>query len=232
MNSSGSGQGSAPSTQPLLFRLLASGLCVLLLISCAPKQIERPAHAGVALEDALAALKAVDAVEAVLSIDYEKSDSVMSGDAFLKVSESMLTLRLYYLGFLAGEVTEENGVVKSKPKLDRNKSAILVDGLKNSFLWWNIDHYTVQENETAYIVRNYNRRLVISKETLLPVEQTIELDSGDKLSISYDVPVKNTEQALSLAADSLLQWYQSHLTIQLKKHVVRVKVKSLAYQKF
>lgn len=212
-------------------RLLAL-LCLLFLVSCAPKVVERPERAGIPLEDALASLRQVGSVEAVLDIDYEKGDSVMSGDAFLNVSDRALTLRLYYLGFLYGEISEADGVITSKPKLDRNRSTLLVEGLKNSFLWWNIDNFSVQERDDAYVLRNYHRRIVVSKETLLPVEQTIQLDNGDTLNIRYDAPVKNTpEDAPRQLTDPLLQWYQSHLTIQLKKHTVRVKVKSLTWGK-
>lgn len=228
-------QNKRQKTTNLLFWLLASIFCILLLSSCAPKIVERPAPARITLNDLLARLNTIQSVEAVLAIDYEKGDSVMSGDGFLNVSDDSLNLRIYYLGFLAGEVNEEHGVVKSKPKLDKNKSAILIDGLKNSFLWWNIKDYTVQERDDTYVLKNYSRTIVLSKETLLPVQQTIELDNGNQLNIHYEEPVKNIPKSEIKAPqpqqDTLVPWYQSRLTIQLKKHLVKVKVKSYTIAK-
>ncbi|MBI3591881.1 MAG: hypothetical protein HY099_00050 [Nitrospirae bacterium] len=155
----------------------------------------------------------------------------MSGDAFLNLSDTNLNLRIYYLGFLAGEVKEDNGVIQSKPRIDRIKSIILVEGLKNSFFWWNIKDYIIQENEDMYVLKNFNRKILISKETLLPVRQTIELDNGEELNISYDTPAKNNTEETKNIPDPWIQWYQSRLSIKFKNHLVKVKVKSYSATK-
>ena len=112
----------------------------------------------------------------------------MSGDASLSASPDKLSLRIYYLGFLQGEVYEENGIIKSKPKLDKNKSALLVEGLKSGLFWWNITDYDTFETAASYELRNANRKVIIDKQSLLPVEQTIYFDNGDRLIISYEAP--------------------------------------------
>lgn len=224
-------------------------LVLLITVSCAPKIIEKPSFRGVPLEEALAELKNISSIEAVLNVEYEKNNSVMGGDAFLHLSGNRLNLRLYYLGFLAGEVNEENGIIKCKPKIDRNKSLILVDGLKNSFFWWNIRDYTVSEKEDVYVLKNYNRKLFISKDSLLPVQQTIELDSGEEMNILYDTPAKNNAGSKSGGKDGIAEdgsspesrnhalnpeapvWYQSRLSIKFKNYLVRVKVKSYSVTK-
>lgn len=196
--------------------LLLTAYCILLTVSCAPRHVELPSYEGVSVENALSELKNIKSIEAVLSVEYEKNDSTMSGDASLNVSEDKLNLRLYYLGFLAGEVSEDNGIIKSKPKLDKNKSTILIDGIKNSFLWWNIKDYTLHEKEDAYELKNSYRKLLISKKTLLPVQQTIELNDGEELKIFYDAPAKTAED----------KWYNSRLKIEFKNYIVKIKVKS------
>lgn len=223
--------------------LLTSVFWLLAVASCAPKYAEKPEHVGIPLDSALAEFRSISSIEAVLYVEYEKDDNVMGGDAFLNLSADRLNLRLYYLGFLAGEVSEEGGVVKSKPKLNRAKSTILVEGLKNSFLWWNIKDYAVQEKDNMYVLRNASRKLLISKDTLLPVEQTIQLDNGDELSIRYDAPVKqgpgdkekDGERAVGKPASSApaspSRWYQSQLSIKLKNNLVRVRVKSYSVTK-
>src|SRR5208283_2735972 len=134
-----------------LFYLTCSVLAVLALASCAPKYAEKPYREITSLSEVLAKMNTVQSIEAVLSIDYEKNDAIMSGDAHLNLSPAALDLRIYYLGFLAGEVKEDNGVIKGKPKLDKYKSTFLVDGLRNSFLWWTISDYTIQENRDNYV---------------------------------------------------------------------------------
>ncbi len=202
--------------------------CLVFLSSCAaPKLIEKPTPSGIALDEALAQYRQISSINTVLALEYEKNDTVMSGDASLTVSPDKLSLRIYYLGFLQGEVYEENGTIKSKPKIDKNKSAILVQGLKSSLFWWNIKDYSEFETADTYELRNEDRRVVINKETLLPVEQTIDLENGDRLTISYDVPSRITPCEGQGAVDnSPAGWYQSRIRIQLKNYVVRVNVKS------
>jgi hypothetical protein len=195
--------------------LLLTAYCLLLLSSCAPKHVEMPSYKDVALNDILPALQDIKAIKATMSIIYEKQDSSMRGDAVLNVSDDSLDFRIYHLGFLAGEIQENRGIIKSNPSLDMNKSTVLVDGLKNSFFWWNIQDYSIYESEDIYVLRNSYRKIIISKDTLLPVQQTIELYNGEKLNIFYDLPQKAGEV-----------WYQSHLKIEFRDHIVMIRVQS------
>lgn len=208
-------------------------LCLLLLISCTPKRVEIPLMEGVALKERLSGLGEIRSIEAALEVDYEKNGGIMRGDGALKVSEDNLTLRMYYRGFMVGEITEERGIVKSNPKLNQTRSAILVYGLRSGFLWWDIKDYTVEENGDVYMVKNYNRKLAVDKKTLLPLRQTVELESGETLDIYYDSPAKAVEDeegtnglfpVLKIGDRPL--WYQSGLKIEIGKNTVKVKIKS------
>src|SRR5208337_4741971 len=99
--------------------LLATGYLLLALVSCAPKYAEKPSREGMSLAAIMTKMNTVRTIEAVLAIDYEKNDATMSGDAHLDLSPSSLNLRIYYLGFLYGELSEDNGVIHSKPKFDK-----------------------------------------------------------------------------------------------------------------
>jgi hypothetical protein len=216
-----------------ILRILVSVTCLALLASCAAKKpAEMPSQRGLTLENALAQYKTVTKIDTVMALEYEKNDVTMSGDASLSASPDRLSLRIYYLGFLQGEVQEENGVIKSKPKMDRNKSTILVQGLKDSLFWWNITDYQVSETADNYELRNEDRKVVINKQTLLPVEQTILLDNGDMLSINYAAPAHMmTEDGQPVADNSPLSWYQSRVKIQLRNYQVRINVKSYSVTK-
>jgi hypothetical protein len=197
------------------------------LFSCAPKHVEIPSFEEIPLDAALSELQRTASIEAVLSVEYEKNDGVMNGDAILRLSDNSLTLRLYYLGFLAGEVAEEEGVIRSTPKLDRNRRVLLVDGLRSCFFWWDADDYEVEDRGDHYLLRNASRSVLVSRKTLLPVEQTIETENGDMLRITYDAPAyvhADTPGQHDLLVPS--DWYQSQITIRLREHTVKVAVKS------
>jgi len=69
--------------------------------------------------------------------------------------------------------------------------------------------------------------VIIDKESLLPVEQTIYLENGDRLMISYTAPSRVApEDGKDILDNSPLSWYQSRIKMQLKNYVVRVNVKS------
>ncbi|NTU42918.1 MAG: hypothetical protein HGA78_07660, partial [Nitrospirales bacterium] len=169
-------------------------------------------------------------IDALLSVDYDKPDGAsMSGDAHLTVSGDKLDLRIYYLGFLAAEVSEEGGIIKSKPKLDKSKGVLLVDGLRGSLFWWDIRDYTLTEEENLYVLKNSFREVSIDRSTLLPVRQTIELENGGHLEISYEEPAqveKEGEEGKEGDAAYSPLWYQSRMKIVYRGHSITVKIKS------
>lgn len=206
----------------LLFILLVS-----FITSCAPKHVEMPSFADKDLNKLLDVLSDVSAIEAVISMEYEKQHNLMQGDASLAISENHIDLKIYYLGFLAGYLKESNGAVTASQKMDKNKSAILTEGLRNSFLWWKIKDYNITDDGEYYTMKNYNRKILVDKRTLLPVQQTIELYNGDELKVIYDSPAM-VEQTSSADSDlsSLGLWYQSRMRIELNNHLLKIKIKS------
>ena len=213
-----------------LFCLLSSVVCVLVL-SCTPKkEIVIPTHEGVKLEQAMNDLRQVKILDATLSVDYEKSDTIMSGDAALTLSSDELSLRIYYLGFLAGEVKEEKGEIRSRPKLDKSRSTMLVTGLRNGFFWWDIRDYTITEDPEQYVLKNSDREILVSKKLLLPTQQVLRLPNSDELIITYDTPEQIEETDRKPGTPAWMHYYQSQMKIELKRSLVKVKVKSYIIQ--
>jgi hypothetical protein len=219
---------SSGSTKKMFSFCMLLVFCSLLLVSCGPQvRPEGPDFGSMSLDDALARYKKISSITTVLGIEYEKNEAVMRGDGSLVVSPDKLALRIYYLGFLQGEVYEEKGEIKSKPKIDKIKSELLVQGLKSSIFWWNISDYERTETDDTYELRNPFRKVVIDKRSLLPVEQTLTLDNGDQLLISYGRPVPRlAEDGRQIDGNSPLGWYPSRLKIQLRNYIVRIEVKS------
>ncbi|MCX8031429.1 MAG: hypothetical protein N3A59_07630 [Thermodesulfovibrionales bacterium] len=213
----------------MIKRLLFLYLLLFLMIVCSCiKRVEVPTFYDKGIHELLSSLQQISEVEANLSIQYELNDNLLQGDAYLSLSENQLELKVYYLGFLAGYFYENNGIVKSSKKIDFNKKTILIEGLKKSFLWWKIKDYSVFEDHDYYIIKNDNRRIVIDKKFLLPVEQEIQLITGDTLKITYNSPAKIQEEP-SENNNSLVFWYQSDMRIQLANHLVKVKINSISY---
>jgi outer membrane lipoprotein-sorting protein len=211
----------------LTLYLMLTFICLMLASCAAKKTVVAPVHEGVPLEKALADLQRIKTIEASLAVDYEKGDTVMSGDAGLTLSAESLNLRLYYLGFLAGELKEEHGhITVSKPRLDKNRTALLVQGLRNGFLWWNIRDYAVTEDSDQYVLRNSDREILINKKLLLPTQQSIRLENGDEIIITYDVPDQIDDSERIAGSPPWMHYYQSQMKIELKNYLVKVKIKA------
>ena len=198
--------------------LLFTVYCLLLLPSCASKKIALPDYEGADIKKIITERSSIKGVNATFHVEFEKTDSTIAGDAALTLTERTLDLRIYSMGFLMAEIKEADGIIKSTPPSDRNKNIILVEGLRSSMLWWLIKDYEIEEQNGNYHIRNSSRKIVIDKKTMLPVSQTIELDSGKELRISYGEP-----------ANSNGFWYPSRMKIELSKYVVKLQIKSISF---
>ncbi len=207
--------------------IIVSVFFVFFITSCAIKHAEMPSFAGVDLHDYLKSLSNVSDIEAVLSMEYEKQHNLMQGDASLLISENHIDLKIYYLGFLAGYIKENNGIITASQKIDKNKTHIIVDGLKSSFLWWKINDYIIDDEGEFYKIKTYNKKILVDKKTLLPTKQTIELANGEELKILYSSPAKVEQDSMvNEGITSPSSWYQSNMRIELNNHSLNIKIKS------
>jgi len=197
--------------------LLFCAIALLFLSSCTAKRVELPDYTGVNVKTVIAERSGIKGINATFHVEFEKTDGTITGDAALTLTERTLDLRIYSLGFLMAEIKEADGIIKSIPPSDRNKNIILVEGLRNSILWWLIKDYEIEEQNKSYLIRNSSRKIVIDKKTMLPVSQAIELDSGKELRISYEEP-----------ANTAGFWYPSRMKIELSKYLVRLQIKSMS----
>src|SRR4030042_2177736 len=193
-------------------------ITLIFLCSCAPKRVEIPTYEGSDIREVLSA-KHISTIDAPFSIVFEKNGSEMRGEGVLNISRNGdLNLRVYSLGFLALEVISEQGVIKSNPRIDRSKTKILTQGLRDCLFWWDIQDFEVDEKDGMYHLKNFSREIWFDKKTTLPIKQKVALENGRELSISYEDMEKMGEV-----------WYPSTITIDLSQYSVKLKIKEISF---
>jgi hypothetical protein len=194
-----------------------SGL--LLFSSCAPRAVQLPPFEEKSLDQVIAERSGISRIDTTFSIIFEKADSEIRGEGDLKLSRSGdLELRVYSLGIPAMELSSRDGAVKSIPRLDTAKKAVLTQGLRDGFFWWDMKDFTTVDKDGLFILRNQGREVAIDKRTGLPVQQRLYLPDGKVLDITYDSPAQ--EGGLT---------YQSKMKIDLSRYSVTLQVKTIRF---
>lgn len=202
-----------------LLKLLLLSITLFFLFSCAPKRVEIPTYEGIDVKEVLFAKNTISTIDATFSIVFEKDDSEMRGEGVLNISRNGdLNLRVYSFGFLALEVTSENGVIKSNPRIDRSKTKILTQGLRDCLFWWDIQDYEVDERDSMYLLKNFSREVWFDKKTILPIKQKVALENGRELHMSYEDMEKTGDV-----------WYPSAITIELSQYSVKLRIKDILF---
>ncbi len=192
---------------------------LLFSYSCATKRVELPVYEGINVREVLSSKNNISAIDTTFSIVFEKDDSEIRGDGVVAISRNGdITMRIYSFGFLAFELTSENGNIRSNPVIDRNKRTILIYGLRDCLFWWDMRDFEVEEKETHYLLKNITRQVLIDKKTMFPVKQIVSLEEGRELNIFYENPEK--------AGDI---WYPSKIRIELSKYAVTLKIKDISF---
>lgn len=192
---------------------------ILFSYSCAAKRVEMPVYEGIDVREALSLKSNISAIDTTFSIVFEKDDSEIRGDGVVAISRNGdLTMRIYSFGFLAFELTSENGNIKSTPVIDRNKRIILTYGLRDCLFWWDMRDFEIEEKETHYLLKNITRQVWIDRKTMFPIKQSISLEDGRELNILYENPEK--------AGDI---WYPSKIRIELYKYAVTLKIRDISF---
>ena len=192
---------------------------IVLLFSCAAPEVKPPIYEDLDVGEALYMNERISAIEAEFSITFYKDDSKRKGDGVVTISKyGDLNLRVYSLGFLAFELISQDGIIKSEPVLDRTKREILTYGLRDCLFWWDIGSYDIDEQENLYLIRNYPRKLWIDRKTMLPVQQSVQLDDERELWFYYEEPREMGEI-----------WYPSRIRIELSRYSLTLEFDEMLF---
>jgi len=194
---------------------------IVFAAACAPTKVEVPLLDERGLDAVLAERKSIERIDAAMSVVFEKKDSAMYGDAVLDITRSGdLHLKVYTLGILGMDLSSSKGVVKSMPRLDKAKTTILTQGLRDCLFWWDLQDYAIREEGDYLVLQNATRSVWLDRKSLLPGKQSIDFGDGKQLTVLYDSPVRQSGI-----------WYQSKMRIELQRYAVTLTVKEISFQK-
>lgn len=176
-----------------------------------------PSYEGIELKDILAEKGNIRSLKSTFTVAFDGNGNFGRGDAVLNLTPEDLDLQIYSHGFLVAEVASNKDFTKSIPALDSKKLAMLVDGLRNSFLWWTVKDYDIEDRADSYRVSNPWRILTINKKTMLPERQFLELEDGRQIEVLYAEPE---------FVDGI--WFPTEMHIGMGSKSVSIKVKALS----
>lgn len=203
--------------KPIFFVMLF--LIVFFLSSCATRRIEIQYYEG-SLDDRLRDLKDIKSIKSTFSIEFDRGDGVIiRGDGILNLTEDTLDLQVYSMGFLVAEVKADQSGVKSNPVISKNRLTMIVDGLRNSFFWWDFKESSMRDEGEDLMLANSWKRLIIDKKTMLPLRMTIDTEDGRQLEVFYLEP-------------SLINGFvfPSGIRIEFLKYAVNLRIKDISVQ--
>ncbi len=192
---------------------------VVALYSCAAKHVEMPVYESIDVKEVLSSRSDISSIETTFSITFEKEDTEIQGSGVLNIAKNGdLNMRVYSFGFLAFQMTSENGIIKSSPPIDGNKGVILTYGLRDCLFWWDLRDFAVYEKEDLFVLKDNERELWLDKKTALPKKQIISLADGRELNVYYYNPEKSGNF-----------WYPSRIRIELSRYAVTLRMKDLSF---
>ncbi len=209
-----------------LSKVLAISLVIFLFFGCAEKRpVTVKEFYAQDLQDFLNTMKIYSAIEGVLNLQYEAKNSLLNGDASLRISKNELLLRVYYMGFPAGELYEENGEVTSNLLIEKDRLKQLAISIRKGFLWWDGD-FSIEEEGTQYILKdkNIDRIILLNKEGFMPLQQNLTVE-GQTILINYDNYSKiQTEDGTLLNMPLNIVVFYKNRTLKIK--IERIKLKN------
>lgn len=187
------------------------------LMSCSAKNIMMPSFEGIELKDVLAEKGNIRSLKSTFSIEFDNNGDSLKGEAVLRLTPEALDLQVYSHGFLVAEVTSNKDLTKSVPALDSKRLAMLVTGLRNSFFWWPVKDYYIEDRTDNYHVSSPLRMVIINKKTMLPEKQFLDTEDGRQIEVLYADP--DFVEGI---------WFSTKLQIEMGNKAIELKVKTLS----
>ncbi|MCG6553198.1 MAG: hypothetical protein L7F77_12815 [Candidatus Magnetominusculus sp. LBB02] len=169
-----------------LRQLLIYSACVC-VISCAAaiKENEPPDNEVLTLPVLMERLGRVSEIKGSAAVDFKGLDGGMSGDAAVRVWRDGFDVKIYAMGFPAGELKLKDGVFESSPKLKEEDEPAIARCIKDGLFWWTSDDIQSAGDDGKIYLKSPGQIIVLDNSTLKPIEQAIALQKGEGLYINY-----------------------------------------------
>lgn len=198
-------------------RLLTVSFVIFFVLGCVEKKPEvlREFYA-VDVQDFIKKMQNYHGIESSLTIDYESKGNLLSGDALLKINKNETLLRIYYMGFPAGEVYEKDEEVSSNLLIEKDKIKQILTGVKKGFMWWAGD-FEIKEKDNNFVLKekNSDREVVLNKNGFMPVSQSFTFENQQILIIYDNFKEFQTEDKTALIMPSRIIVYYKNRTLKI-----------------
>lgn len=166
--------------------LLIFSICVF-VISCAIRKPLKETREGmdITLPTLMDRLSHIREIKGSALVDLRMSGGSMSGDASIMVRPESFDVKIYSMGFPAGEIKMQNGVFESSHQLRKEEEIIIVKCLKEGIFWWNATDINITSTDCLFYLKRPGQVIALDKKTLKPIEQVIALPGGERLRITY-----------------------------------------------
>lgn len=205
-----------------LLRLFIS-LILFLFFGCVEKKTQTlKEFYAQGIEEFIKKIQIYQRIESSLILEYESKEELLSGDASLKIYKNETFLRVYYMGFPAGEIHEKDEEVSSNLLIEQEKIKQIIEGIKKGFMWWNGD-FEIIENEENFILKENDRIIFLSKDAFMPVKQSFTFEDQIILITYGDYKKVQTEESISLTMPSNITVYYRDRTLKIKVDSIKLK---------
>ncbi len=206
-----------------LLKLLAASLIVFLFFACAEKKpVTVKEFYAENIEDFIKKMQIYNSLEGVLNLQYEAKNSVLNGEASLRISKNELLLRIYYMGFPAGEIYEENGEVSSNLMIEKDRLKQFAIGIRKGFIWWS-GNFSVTEDAENFFLTEGERIIILKKDGFIPLKQTLNVDNQTILIIYDEYKNIQTEDGTTLNMPSTISVYYKNRALKIKVETIKIK---------
>ncbi|GAB5046699.1 hypothetical protein [Thermodesulfovibrio sp. TK110] len=203
-------------------RLLAFSFVIFLISGCTAKKPEvlKEFYAE-NIQDFIKKMQIYQGIESSLTIDYESKGDLLSADALVKINKNETLLRIYYMGFPAGDVYEKNGEVSSNLLIEKDKVKQILTGVRKGFMWW-VGDFEIKEKDNNFILKekNTDREVVLNKNGFMPVSQSFTFEN-QQILITYD----NFKQFQS--EDKTLLMMPFRIIVYYKNRTLKINIENL-----
>jgi hypothetical protein len=207
-------------TRPYVSVLFFILIGFFLLPSCAVF-IRRPSPYSGTLEDLLEQAAPYGALKGSFWMSLEQpGHEKIQGETAMELDGGRIKMRFYRMGFMVGQFPDPND----------EKYRYAVDALRQVLLWWRMQRPYRKEftPDGRLILATSGRTLVLDARTLLPLKQTIKLESESHPGQYKDGEAVATYSDYDDIDQGFPVWYPGKIHVEYPGYAIDMKVEKIS----